>query len=114
MIGVSIIVPTVNEAENIDPLFKRIFAAELPESISVEVIVVDDDSTDDTRERVRYWSQSRPVRLVGREVRDGLANAVAVGAKSAAHELVLVMDADLSHPPEKNRGNDSAIARWYQ
>ena len=101
MAGVSIIVPTVNEADNIDPLFERIFAAEIPENVFIEIVVVDDSSTDDTRDRVRTWAKEKPVTLVCREDRDGLANAVVAGARVAAYEYVLVMDADLSHPPEK-------------
>ena len=101
MAGVSIIIPTVNEADNIDPLFERIFAAGLPENVSLEIVVVDDSSTDDTRNRVRIWAGLKPVTLVCREDRAGLANAVVAGAKAATGEYVLVMDADLSHPPEK-------------
>jgi dolichol-phosphate mannosyltransferase len=101
MAGISIVIPTVNEADNIDPLFERIFAAGLPENISLEVVVVDDSSTDETRSRVRRWSKLKPVSLVCRENRDGLANAVVAGAKAAAYDHILVMDADLSHPPEK-------------
>ena len=101
MAGVSIVIPTVNEADNIDPLFERIFAAELPENTSIEIVVVDDSSTDETRTRVNRWSEKKPVTLVCREDRKGLANAVVAGAQAAAYEYVLVMDADLSHPPEK-------------
>ena len=101
MAGVSIVVPTVNEADNIDPLFERIFAAEIPENVFIEIVVVDDSSNDDTRDRVRTWAKKKPVTLVCREDRDGLANAVVAGAKAAACKYVLVMDADLSHPPEK-------------
>jgi len=101
MSGVSIVVPTVNEADNIDPLFQRIFAAEIPEDVEIEIIVVDDSSTDNTRERVKRWTRQKPVKLICREGRAGLANAVVAGARAAAYEYVLVMDADLSHPPEK-------------
>ena len=101
MAGVSIIIPTVNEADNIDPLFERIFAAGLPENISIEIVVVDDSSTDGTRSRVNRWAGLKPVILVCREDRAGLANAVVAGANAATYEYVLVMDADLSHPPEK-------------
>ncbi len=101
MAGVSIIIPTVNEADNIDPLFERIFAVGLPENISLEIVVVDDSSTDDTRSHVKRWARLKPVTLICREDRAGLANAVVAGAKAATYEHVLVMDADLSHPPEK-------------
>ena len=98
--GVSIIVPTLNEAENIYPLLTRIFetaeAAELP----LEVVIVDDSSTDGTRAQVRGWQKTHPVTLVCRETKDGLASAVIEGARAARAGIVVVMDADLSHPPE--------------
>ena len=84
MAGVSIIIPTVNEADNIDPLFERIFAVGLPENISLEIVVVDDSSTDDTRSHVRRWAGLKPVTLICREDRAGLANAVVAGAKAAS------------------------------
>jgi len=46
------------------------------------------------------WQAAYPVRLVRREVDDGLAGAVMAGARAAEGEFVVVMDADLSHPPE--------------
>ncbi len=102
MAGISIIIPTRNEAENIDFLLQRIFRVELPEGVSREIIFVDDSSTDETRAQVLTWSASHPeVRLVCRDSNAGLASAVIEGAGQAIHDIVLVMDADLSHPPEK-------------
>jgi len=100
--GVSIIIPTRNEAENIDLLLQRIFRVGLPEGISREVIFVDDSSTDETRAQVLKWSESHPeIKLVSRDNNAGLASAVIEGAHHASYEVILVMDADLSHPPEK-------------
>lgn len=101
MAGVSIVIPTLNEAENIDPLLQRIFKVELQGECSLEIIIVDDSPTDDTRIRVLNWTESHPVRLVCRSRGGGLASAVMAGASEASHEIVLVMDADLSHPPER-------------
>ena len=102
MAGVSIIVPTRNEADNIDPLLQRVLEVELPEGVSREVIFVDDSSEDDTRKKVLEWSAKHPeVRLICRDSGGGLASAVIVGAKQASHEITLVMDADLSHPPDR-------------
>ena len=101
MHGVSIIVPTRNEADNIDLLLQRIFAVEFLGSIDHEIIFVDDSSTDPTRQNIRQWQRDYPVRLVERDHGKGLASAVVAGAAIAAFDTSLVMDADLSHPPEK-------------
>ena len=102
MAGVSIIIPTRNEADNIDPLLRRVLAVELPEGLAREIIFVDDSSADDTRNNILAWSADHPeVRLICRDSGGGLASAVIVGAKQANYEITLVMDADLSHPPER-------------
>lgn len=98
---VSIVVPTLNEAENIDPLLTRLFDALRGCAFDVEVVVVDDGSEDGTRDRVRQWESDHPVRLLERGREGGLSGAVLAGAESARGEVVVVIDADLSHPPEK-------------
>ena len=101
MQGVSIIVPTRNEADNIDLLLQRIFSVEYLSSVDHEVIFVDDSSTDATRQTIRKWCAESPVRLIERDHGKGLASAVVAGASQAGFDVALVMDADLSHPPEK-------------
>lgn len=94
----SVVVPTLNEALNVDELLRRIFAFD--GAPPFEVVVVDDDSKDGTAERVSAWSASHPVRAVIRRGARGLAGAVILGAREARADVVVVMDADLSHPPE--------------
>lgn len=66
-----------------------------------EIIIVDDGSTDGTRERVRTLASTYPVRLLERdEPALGLSGAVMAGARAARGEMLVVMDADLSHPPQ--------------
>ena len=98
--AVSIVIPTLNEAENIYPLLTRIFDVAEASQLSLEVVIVDDSSTDGTRDQVRGWVLTHPVTLVCRETKDGLASAVIEGARAARGAIVVVMDADLSHPPE--------------
>ena len=100
MANVSIIVPTLNEAGNIDPLLDRIFKIRDAHAIDLEVVFVDDQSTDGTCDEIMAWQAGYPVRLVRRKRDDGLAGAVMAGARAAEGEFVVVMDADLSHPPE--------------
>jgi len=100
MQAVSIIVPTYNEAENIDFLLQRIFAVEPLRSVELEVVFSDGASTDDTCRRVECWTKSHRVKLIRSETNEGLSEAVMAGARAASGEFVVVMDADLSHPPE--------------
>ncbi|MGH8094730.1 MAG: polyprenol monophosphomannose synthase [Chthoniobacterales bacterium] len=97
--SVSIIVPTLNEAENVGVLTERIMASGIN---AREIIFVDDGSTDGTRERVQDLALNFPVRLLTRENPTlGLSGAVTAGAEAATGDLLVVMDADLSHPPSR-------------
>ena len=97
--SISIIIPTRNEAGNIAPLVSRISAVAPPFH---EIIFVDADSNDGTLDIIRSLAASHPIRLVKQnEAVPGLAPAIVEGANAATGELLIVMDADLSHPPEK-------------
>jgi dolichol-phosphate mannosyltransferase len=96
---ISLVIPTLNEAENIEPLVGRL--AQCRPTLD-EIIFVDDGSTDGTRERIRSLIANSAVRLIERETPSlGLSGAVIAGARAASGDWLVVMDADLSHPPEK-------------
>ena len=98
-IAVSIVIPTLNEAENIEPLVRQVMANA---PASAEIIIVDDGSTDGTPDRVRSVAEDYPVRLLQRENPTlGLSGAVIAGARAARGDILVVMDADLSHPPQE-------------
>lgn len=107
---VSIIVPTFCEAENLPTLCDRIFAATRSCGIDAEVIVVDDDSPDETRAVMAALSQRYPARLVVRTNERGLSSAVIHGMQASERDLLVCMDADLSHPPEQLPGIIQAVA----
>lgn len=97
---ISVIIPTLNEAENIEAIITRVLA--VTTSVDVEIIVVDDNSKDGTQQKVQALAQTSPVRLLERKNPEhGLTGAVLAGARAASSEVVVVMDADLSHPPER-------------
>ncbi len=106
----SIIVPTFKERENLPELLKRIFKVFEKEDIKGEVIVVDDNSQDGTEEFVKEYSENKAVRAVVRKNEKGLASACVEGFKAATGDVLLVMDADLQHPPEKIPGLLNAIS----
>jgi len=97
---ITIIVPTLNEVANIDPLLKRILVIRNCCNLDFDILFVDSASTDGTGERILTWQEKEPVRLLQHETTMGLAEAVVAGARNTESEYVLVMDADLSHPPE--------------
>jgi len=105
--AVSIIVPTYNERGNIGPLVARVGGALSGQSY--ELFFVDDDSQDGTGEAIRSLAGRFPVPLMVRQGKKGLASAVLDGVAATDSPLVIVMDADLQHPPEVLPGLLSAI-----
>lgn len=99
--NVSLIVPTLNESRNIVELLERISSAlKTTDTVAAaEIIIIDDGSTDTTVALAKSAVLPYPVVVIERTVR-GLATAVLAGFAAAKYEVVGVIDADLSHPPE--------------
>jgi len=93
---VSVVIPTYREAENLGELVPRIDAA----VDGVEIVVVDDDSPDDTAAVCERLAREHPLRLLVRHGERGLASAVLHGFRESRGEVLVCMDADLSHAPE--------------
>ena len=96
----SVILPTYNEAGSLPSLIERLGNELAREQIDFEVIVVDDNSPDGTGQIAQDFAPRLPVRVLRRAGKAGLASAVLDGVEMAAGDLICVMDADLSHPPE--------------
>ncbi|MGW7411204.1 glycosyltransferase [Streptomyces sp. NPDC054863] len=101
-VDLSIVVPTFNEAGNVGELLRRLVAAFANSPLTAEVIFAD-DSTDDTCEVVEQAAITCPLTVVlhHREVPTaGLGGAVVEGIGRARAPWIVVIDADLQHPPE--------------
>jgi len=98
---VSVIVPTYCEAENLQFLVPEVSKALDRSGMSFEMLVVDDNSPDKTIEVCGQLAKHYPVRLLTRTTERGLSSAVVHGLQRATGSVLLVMDADLSHPPDK-------------
>jgi predicted ATP-grasp superfamily ATP-dependent carboligase/glycosyltransferase involved in cell wall biosynthesis len=102
--GVSVILPSFNEAEALPKLIGEllgVFERDIPHT-EIQIIAVDDNSPDGTASVVRDKFQGNPkVILIERKEEKGLASAVLRGIQEAQNEHVLVMDCDFNHPPEK-------------
>jgi dolichol-phosphate mannosyltransferase len=96
------VIPALNEAPNLSPLLEQIAAALAQREGGYEVIIVDDNSRDNTKEVAAELATRYPLRLIVREQpTNGLSGAVLHGIAEARGEYLLVMDADLQHPPAK-------------
>lgn len=97
---VSVVVPTMNEAENLPLLMPRLAAAMAGRKW--EALIVDDNSKDATPQVCAELAKTYPLRLLVREKpTHGLSGAVLHGFAHANGGVLACMDADLQHPPEK-------------
>jgi dolichol-phosphate mannosyltransferase len=95
----SVIVPTYKEAANLPLLIDRVARLRETAGLEIELLIMDDDSRDGSQELV----QARPepwIQLVVRTRDRGLSAAVLDGLRRARGDVLIGMDADLSHPPE--------------
>jgi len=97
---ISIIVPALNEADNLPPLVEQIAAALAGQMY--EILIVDDNSRDETPAVCARLAETFPLRLIVRhKPRNGLSGAVLHGMAEARGNVFVVMDADLQHPPAR-------------
>ena len=110
---ISIVIPVLNEAANLQRLIDRLTPVLDGLSGSAwELIFVDDGSTDDTIVRLRHLNSVDPrVRAVSFSRNFGKEIALAAGLRYATGNAVIIMDADLQHPPEVL---SQFIARWRE
>jgi len=98
--SVSLVVPTFREVENIAALVDRVKAVARAHRLNVQMIVVDDRSDDGTVELVRKLADRDWLEILVRDGERSLSLSVLDGFRRARYDTLVVMDADLSHPPE--------------
>lgn len=92
----SVIVPVYNEAATFPELIEQVLAKTI-EGIDIEVIIVESNSTDGSRELVLQYSGHPRVRIILEETPRGKGHAVRAGLKAANGTIVLFQDADLEY-----------------
>lgn len=95
-----IIIPTYNEKDNIDKIINEIFLQSID---NLEILIVDDNSIDGTKEILNKLKSQNKINLIERSSKQGLASAYIEGFKYAIEhnfDFIIQMDADFSHNPK--------------
>lgn len=93
---VSVIVPVYNEAAHLDELLQAIHAS----PVKKEIIIVDDGSTDGTREKLQALPETSDLTIVFHETNCGKGAAIRTALTYARGEFVLIQDSDLEYDPQ--------------
>ncbi|HLC56854.1 MAG TPA: glycosyltransferase [Candidatus Nanoarchaeia archaeon] len=101
--NISLIIPTLNESDNIGRLLDDIFLVSKKNKLKLEVVIIDDNSRDGTFDIVNKIKKDKKynINAICRKDKKGLASAVLDGIDISKGEIIGFMDADLSHPAEK-------------
>jgi glycosyltransferase involved in cell wall biosynthesis len=93
--NLSVVIPVYNEAGNIKEIIKRVQAQQLAN----EIVVVDDGSTDGTRDLLKDLDGRDKLRIILHERNQGKGAAVVTGMRAALGDILLIQDADLEYDP---------------
>ena len=92
---VSVIIPVYNEEETIEEILRRVEM----EEIATEILVIDDGSTDGTREKLASLNEVGNLRIILHDRNQGKGAAVRTGFQNATGDVFLIQDADLEYDP---------------
>jgi glycosyltransferase involved in cell wall biosynthesis len=109
--GLSCVVPCKNEAKNLELLLPRLQDLLPALGLNWEVLVVDDGSSDATAAVGATWARQPGFRLLQLSRNFGKEAAITAGLEAARGGIVVILDADLQHPPELI---GQMLARWRE
>jgi glycosyltransferase involved in cell wall biosynthesis len=96
---ISVVIPCFNEIRTIETIIQKVLAVELP--FEREIIIVDDASTDKTRDYLRTLNNHDEIKVVFRKVNKGKGAALRTGFAHTTGDMIIIQDADLEYDPNE-------------
>jgi glycosyltransferase involved in cell wall biosynthesis len=97
----SIVIPVFNEVNTVKGIIERIQEVNLPQVASREIVIVDDDSTDGTRDLLAAYKDQTPFKIIFHDRNRGKGAALRTGIAETTGSIVLIQDADLEYDPQE-------------
>ncbi|MGB9639778.1 MAG: glycosyltransferase family 2 protein [Anaerolineales bacterium] len=94
---ISVIIPVYNEKNTIEEILKRVQNTKIPS----EIVIVDDGSTDGTREILAQYQNNVSYQILFHEKNRGKGAAVNTGIRAATGDILIIQDADLEYDPRE-------------
>ncbi len=97
----SIIIPAYNEEHTLEKIVGKVIAAQLPQGIEKEIIIIDDCSKDRTHEIATTLGKKHSIKVIRHEINQGKGVSVRDGLKASTGDVVVIQDADLEYDPKE-------------
>jgi len=97
----SIVIPVFNEVNTLKEIIERVQGVHLPQVASREIVIVDDYSTDGTRDILATYKDQRPFKIIFHDRNRGKGAALRTGIAQTTGDFVIIQDADLEYDPQE-------------